>query len=850
MGATYTRQSSAGITDGAVIEASDLNDEFDQLLAAFVAASGHTHDGTDAEGGPVTKLLGNTLTFGAATAGTDITITFDGETSDGVLYWMEDEDHFKFADDIVVDSTKRLYFNDEGGEYIYGDGTDLYLTSGADINIPANIGMTFGNDGEKIEGDGTDLTITGNTINLTATTDVALAVNTGLLLAGTEKIESDGTDLSITVGAGGDINIGSDIGVTFGDDGEKIEGDGTDLTITSSGVLNIAAGGTTNQIKVSDGSILPITDNDIDLGSSSYQFKDAYINGTLEADAITIGGTAIGSIYGAVAGSSSIVTTGALDSGSITSGFGAIDNGTSGIRTNTFTAETSIVPDASGGADLGSASAEWGDFYIADDKYINFGSDQNILVGYDETTTDSLRIAATEGAGLAITLMADEGDDAGDEWKLNIADGGTITLGNDIASAGSYVTHLTLTPNSTVTSSNLSLAGSLTLGSVAAAGTDTDKFLVLDGSGNVDYRTGTQVLSDIGGGTGTAALTGSTDNTIVTVTGANAIAGEANLTFDGTDFLVASTGKVGVRDSAIYLYSSADGQGDLVADSVLQVTAPTVNIEGSTAITLESDAITFGENGDTDIALTFNANSADGVLTWMEDEDYFQFSDDILMATTEKVQFRDTGLYISSNADGDLDVVSDGTAVDSINLESGGGITLDAGTASSGIVYEDDGTEMLRIHNSSSDVIIEAKVQDKDIIFKGDDGGSGVTALTLDMSAGGIATFSAAANVTQQAITSSSNAVAWDASDKPNAYHITTENTTFSAPSNAVEGAFICLEINYNGSHTIGWNTVFEFAASTEPTETATDAKTDIHVFRYNGAVWQEVGRTMNLSES
>ena len=850
MGATYTRQSSAGITDGAVIEASDINDEFDQLLAAFVAASGHSHDGTAAEGGPVTKLLGTSLTLGDGTAGTDITVTFDGETSDGVLYWMEDEDHFKFADDIVVDSSKKLYFYDEGGEYISGDGTDLNLVSGADINIPSSIGLTFGDDGEKIEGDGTDLTITGNTINLTATTDVALAVNTGLLLAGTEKIESDGTDLSITVGAGGDINIGSDIGMTFGDDGEKIEGDGTDLTIASSGVLNIAAGGATNQIKVSDGSILPITDNDIDLGSASYQFKAAYINGTLEADAITIGGTAIGSIYGVIAGSSSIVTTGALDSGSITSGFGAIDNGTSGIRTNTFTAETSIIPDASGGADLGSASAEWGDFYIADDKYINFGSDQNILVGYDETTTDSLRIAATEGAGLAITLMADEGDDAGDEWKLNIADGGTITLGNDIASAGSYVTHLTLTPNSTVTSSNLSLAGSLTLGSVAAAGSDTDKFLVLDGSGNIDYRTGTQVLSDIGGGTGTAALTGSTDNTIVTVTGANAIAGEANLTFDGTDFLVASTGKVGVRDSAIYLYSSADGQGDLVADSVLQVTAPTVNIEGSTAITLESDAITFGENGDTDIALTFNANSADGVLTWMEDEDYFQFSDDILMATTEKVQFRDTGLYISSNADGDLDVVSDGTAVDSINLESGGGITLDAGTASSGIIYEDDGTEMLRIHNSSSDVIVESKVSDKDIIFKGNDGGSTVTALTLDMSAGGIATFSAAANVAQGALTSSSNAVAWDALDKPNAYHQTSENTTISEPSNPIEGAFICIEINFNGSHTVGWNTIFNFAADTAPTTTDTDAKTDILVFRYNGAIWQEVGRTLNIPES
>ena len=131
-----------------------------------------------------------------------------------------------------------------------------------------------------------------------------------------------------------------------------------------------------------------------------------------------------------------------------------------------------------------------------------------------------------------------------------------------------------------------------------------------------------------------------------------------------------------------------------------------------------------------------------------------------------------------------------------------------------------------------------------------DDGGSAVTSLTLDMSAGGIATFSAAANVAQGALTSSSNAVAWDASAKPNAFHVTTENTTFSAPSNAVEGSFICIEINYNGSHSIGWNTVFEFAASTEATETATDGKTDIHVFRYNGAVWQEVGRTLNLAES
>jgi hypothetical protein len=110
--------------------------------------------------------------------------------------------------------------------------------------------------------------------------------------------------------------------------------------------------------------------------------------------------------------------------------------------------------------------------------------------------------------------------------------------------------------------------------------------------------------------------------------------------------------------------------------------------------------------------------------------------------------------------------------------------------------------------------------------------------------------FNDLAYIPQQALTSSSNAVAWDVQAKPNAYHLTTENTTFSAPTNSVEGSFICVEINYDGAHTIAFNTVFEFAGSTAPTFTSTDGKTDILVFRYNGSVWQEVGRTLNLSES
>lgn len=110
---------------------------------------------------------------------------------------------------------------------------------------------------------------------------------------------------------------------------------------------------------------------------------------------------------------------------------------------------------------------------------------------------------------------------------------------------------------------------------------------------------------------------------------------------------------------------------------------------------------------------------------------------------------------------------------------------------------------------------------------------------------------STSARVTQVALTSSSNAVAWDAAAAANAYHVTTENTTFSAPSNAVEGAIIQVELAQGGTaRTIAWNTVFEFAASTAPTVTATANKTDIFTFRYNGSVWQEIGRVQNLAQT
>ena len=61
----------------------------------------------------------------------------------------------------------------------------------------------------------------------------------------------------------------------------------------------------------------------------------------------------------------------------------------------TVTAQTSVIPDAVGGADLGSTSAEWGDIYIADDKRIRLGNDQDAAISYDEAGTNALLISGS-----------------------------------------------------------------------------------------------------------------------------------------------------------------------------------------------------------------------------------------------------------------------------------------------------------------------------------------------------------------------------------------------------------------------------------------------------------------------
>jgi hypothetical protein len=94
--------------------------------------------------------------------------------------------------------------------------------------------------------------------------------------------------------------------------------------------------------------------------------------------------------------------------------------------------------------------------------------------------------------------------------------------------------------------------------------------------------------------------------------------------------------------------------------------------------------------------------------------------------------------------------------------------------------------------------------------------------------------------------------ITWNVIDSPVAKVTLGGNRTISAPSGTtpIAGQFISLTViqDATGSRLLTWNSAYEFTADTAPTLTTTASKADVFVFKYNGTVWHEVGRNLNLS--
>ena len=161
---------------------------------------------------------------------------------------------------------------------------------------------------------------------------------------------------------------------------------------------------------------LNIIDGNTTVGTTAVADGDGIVTndgGTMRQTTVQTFATYFGSEITAM---SNLVTTGALDSGSITSGFGAIDNGTSNIRSATITAETAFVPDAADGATLGTSSLEFSDLYLADGGTIQFGNDQDVTLTHVADTGLTLKHTATaDDKPIVLTLATGETDIAADD---------------------------------------------------------------------------------------------------------------------------------------------------------------------------------------------------------------------------------------------------------------------------------------------------------------------------------------------------------------------------------------------------------------------------------------------------
>ena len=566
---------------------------------------------------------------------------------------------------------------------------------------------------------------------------------------------------------------------------------------------------------------------------------------------------------------------------------------------------TAFAPSTSDGQALGTSSLMFSDVFLASGSVVNFNNgDVTLTHGSNLLTLDGGALDL-DGEELILDADADTSITADTDDTIHFRIGGsdliTFTAGLiDLKNAGSqsainfycesgnaHAQKLQGAPHSESASNTLTLpstGGNADLVSVSSTATLTNKTLTtpiiaeIDSGSTITLDATTDIILDADGGdvffkdggTTIATFTNSSSDFIVEsgvsdkdiifkvndggsstevarfdgdvssfkmASGKKIMLGAAEETIsgDGTDitFEVGSSGDINIPAN-IGLTFGDDGEKIEGDGTDLTISGNNINLTATADVVVPANVgVTFGsgekiEGDDTDLTITSGAKIN---LTATSDVHIPNNVGIVFGGDSEKIEGDGTDLTISAN---------------NLTVDAAADINLDADGADVNI--KDGGTTILSFTNSSSDAVITAGVQDKDIIFKGDDGGSAITSLTLDMSNSGAAAFSAAAYNAEATLTDAST-ISWNAITQPVAKVTLGANRTLGAASGGIAGAFISLLIiqDGTGSRTVTFNAAYEFKDDTAPTLTTTAAKGDLFVFRYNGSKWLEVGRNQNL---
>lgn len=414
-----------------------------------------------------------------------------------------------------------------------------------------------------------------------------------------------------TVGQGGNIPVIGSI-----DFKNKIEIDDTN---DRWGIWVDVSGTSVEQIRVQDGAVLPVTNNDIDLGSVSNQFKDLYIDGTASIDTLTIDSTA--TITGASVLSSTLNVQGATD---LDSTLNVDGNATLGAALD-VTGATALgsTLGVTGQTTLYSSLLTLGPVILDSTLAVNGAVDMNSTFNADGATTLGSTVNVTGATVLASTLNVQGATDL--DTTLNVDGATTLNTTLDVTGNTTIGGNLTVTGDATIN-------GNLTFGDAA---TDTVSFsadidssiipetddaydlgsasqqwrdLFIDGTANIDNLVADSV--DVNGGSidGTAIGVSSASTVNTTTLSLNGVAvtatsSELNV-MDGnttaSSITIANTDSFVYNDGGTMLQVSVDAVDDYYSATTKTLTNKSISADTNTITELEVDNLKSGVL-DTDI---------------------------------------------------------------------------------------------------------------------------------------------------------------------------------------------------------------------------------------------------------
>ena len=727
--AGYTRQSS--YSDGDTITAAHSNDEFNQVLSAFNNSTGHKHDGTAAEG-PVIGLIGdpgvttplNKVVVDNTNNRVGVFVDAGGAGSTVEQVRFQDGAIVPVTDNDVDLGTSSVEFKDA-----FFDGT---VTTDALVADTANI------DGGSVDG-------------------ITLGTNSAVTQAVIDNINIDGatightSDTDLMTLASGVVTVAGEVSMTTLDIG------GTNVTATAA-ELNIMDGNTSS-------SSTTVVDADQIILNDDGTMKQITV-----ADLKTYTGGAITSI-------------GAVDSGSITSGFGNIDTGSSTITTT-------------GAITGGSVTA---DDVALDGKVITLTGSTDDTATLTAGTNGTLDITTTDASAAAanITITADgTAELAGTTVTLNSsggvvldADGGTITFSDGGSSLGT-VTSSGFTGN-VVGNVTGNINGNLTGTLQTASQTNVTSLGTLSALTVDDVTVDGKVITLTGSTDDTATITAGTNGTLaIATTDTAAAAANISITADGTAELA---GKTLTLNSSGGVTLDADGGTITFADG------------GSSLGTVTSDGFTGNVVGN----VTGNIN---GNLTGT-------------LQTAAQTNITSVGALDGGSITSGFGAIDNGaSAITTTGVITGGTVEATGDTSA--------GDNAAMGFTSTEGLILTGQGSTNDVTIKNDADAdvieipTGTTNVTI---AGGL-TVGAVATAKTDTDTSNTGSVTLDFSANQNFVLTLTGNVTLANPSTETvgqSGFIVCIQ-DSTGGRTLSLGTDYETAAGAGITLSSAASTTDI----------------------